>query len=91
MKLLIIWLLNLFDYIMTIYYVGKYGIWVEENPLMVNLISLSPILAGIVKILICTVMCALCYIVKDKPIIKFATWGLLLFYSWVAIRHLINI
>lgn len=91
MKLLIIWLLNLFDYIMTIYYVGKYGIWIEENPLMVNLISLSPILAGIVKILICTVMCALCYIVKDKPIIKFATWGLLLFYFWVAIRHLINI
>ena len=90
MKLLIIWLLNLFDYVMTIYYVGKYGIWIEENPLMINLISLSPILAGIVKIGVCTITCILCYIVKDKKIIKIGTWALLVFYALVAIHHLLN-
>lgn len=89
MKLLIIWLLNLFDYIMTIYYVGKYGIWIEANPLMRELLS-YPFLAFIVKIGVCTITCALCYMVKDKPIIKIATWVLLIFYAYIAIHHLLQ-
>ena len=89
MKLLTIWLLNLFDYIMTLYLIGKYGIWIEANPLMRELL-LNPPLAFIVKMGVCTIMCILCYMVKDKPIIKFATWVLLLFYAWVAVNHLIN-
>jgi hypothetical protein len=86
-KLIIIWLLNLFDYIMTIHYVGKYGIWVEQNPIMVYLLQ-YPILAFIVKMGIPTLCCVLCYLVKDKPIIKIATWVLLIFYTWVAINHI---
>ena len=89
MKLLIIWILNLFDYIMTVYSIGKYGIWVEQNPLMRELLS-YPILAFIVKMSIPTLCCVLCYLVKDKLIIKIATWALLIFYAWVAIIHLLN-
>lgn len=87
-KLIIIWFLNLFDHIMTIYYVGKYGIGIEENPVMRELLN-YPILAFIVKIGTCTVMCVLCYLVKDKLAIEIATWALLIFYAWVAINHLI--
>lgn len=89
MKLIAIWWLNLFDYIMTIYYVGKYGIWIEENPLMVYLLN-YPLLAFIVKLGVPTLCCVLCYLVKDKPIIKMATWVLLIFYAYVAIHHIIN-
>ena len=89
MKLLTIYLLNLFDYIMTLYYVNNYGLWVEQNPLMRELLP-YPVLTFIVKMGIPTLCCILCYIVKDKPIIKIATWVLLIFYAYVAIHHIIN-
>lgn len=89
MKLLIIWILNFFDYLMTLYYTGKYGMIVELNPIMVYLLQ-YPFLAFIVKLGVPTLCCVLCYLVKDKPIIKFATWVLLIFYLYIAIHHIIN-
>lgn len=88
MKLIAIWLLNLFDYIMTVYYVDTYGIWIEQNPLMRELLP-NPILTFVIKMGIPTLCCILCYLVKDKPIIKVATWVLLIFYTWVAINHIL--
>lgn len=88
MKLIAIWLLNLFDYIMTVYYVDTYGIWIEQNPLMRELLP-NPILTFVVKMGIPTLCCILCHLVKDNKIIKIATWALLLFYAWVAINHLL--
>ena len=89
MKLIIIWLLNLFDYIATLYFINNYGLWVEQNPLMRELLP-NPVLTFIVKMGIPTLCCVLCYLVKDKPIIKIATWALLIFYAYVAIHHIIN-
>lgn len=88
-KLIIIWLLNLFDYIMTIYYVGKYGLSIEVNPFMREMLSISPLFAGFIKMTIATGTCVFCYIVKDYKIIKIATWVLLVFYAWVAVNHLL--
>lgn len=87
MKLLIIWLLNLFDYIMTHYYIGKYGIAIEQNPIFAYLYEHN--LAFIIKMGATTIMCVLCYIVRDKPIIKAMTWGLLVYYGYIAIHQIL--
>lgn len=87
MKLLIIWLLNLFDYIMTRHYIDQYGIAIEQNLIFAWLYEHN--LAFIIKMGATTIMCILCYIVRDKPIIKAMTWGLLIFYSYIAIHQIL--
>jgi hypothetical protein len=87
MKLLIIWLLNLFDYIMTRHYITEYGIAIEQNPIFVYLYEHN--LAFIIKMGATTLTCILCYIVRDRPIIKAMTWGLLIFYSYIAIHQIL--
>lgn len=73
---------------MTLRCIGKRGIMIEDNPLMRELFSISPFLAFIVKMGVITLCCVLCYLVKDKPIIKIATWVLLIFYIIIAINHI---
>lgn len=89
-KLIIIWLLNLFDYICTYHITGKYGLDVELNPLMRFLLP-NPLLAFVVKMGVTTITCILCYMVKDKPIIKVMTWFLLIFYVYIAIHTIFNL
>ena len=87
MKLLIIWLLTLFDYIMTRHYIAQYGIAIEQNLIFAWLYEHN--LAFIIKMGVTTITCILCYIVRDKPIIKAMTWGLLIFYSYIAIHQIL--
>lgn len=90
MKLLIIWLLNLFDYICTIYTINLYGIDMELNPMMRYLFN-YPILCGVVKLGIPLITCVLIYLTRENKIIKVLTWLLLLFYGAIAVHHLINL
>lgn len=87
-KIVLIWLLNLFDYIMSYYLIGRYGMGIEKNPLMQHLFE-YPVNAFIIKMSICTLTCLVCYFVKDKPIIKVMTNMLLAFYSFVCFTHLL--
>jgi hypothetical protein len=73
---------------MTLRCIGNRGIMIEDNPLMRELFFISPFLAFIVKMGVITLCCVLCYLVKDKLIIKIATWGLLILYALVAINHI---
>ena len=89
-EIIAIWFLNLFDYIMSLYYIGKYGIAVELNPIMRWLFAHSP-LDFIVKIGAVTICCVTLYLLRDYTIMKIAAIISLVIYAFVAIVHLTNL
>ena len=90
MKVLIIWFLNLFDYIMTAQAIDKYSLSIERNPVF-RYLMVNPGVAFATKIGVCSVACILCYALKDKPVIKFFTLFLLIFYALIALNHILII
>ncbi len=87
LQLFIIWLLNLFDYIMTVRAVNKYDVDVEANPIMRFALQ-NDILFFIMKILLVTFWLFVMYRYRDMKICKIGSWVLLAVYGALAIYHI---
>lgn len=87
-EIVILWFLNLFDYIMSKYYIGKYGLIFEMNPIMRFLFA-NPPLDFVVKIGVVTICCEVLYFLREYKVAKFGAWVLIVLYTCVAITHII--
>lgn len=86
-KLLIIWLLNLFDYIMTLRQVNKYDTEIEANPIM-RLAMHNTVLFFIVKIVFVTLWLLVLWHYRDTKMCKIGSWVLLAVYGAIGIYHI---
>ena len=91
-KLIIIYLLNLFDYLATMHQVNKlgtnpHGIVLEANPLMRPLMD-EPLLFFTIKIVFVTGFLTIIYSFRDKQIAQIGTWVLLAVYGALALYHI---
>lgn len=87
LKLFIIWLLNLFDYIMTLKQVNKYDTDIEANPIM-RFAMQNDVLFFIMKIVLVSFWLFIMYQYRDSLICKIGCWILLIVYTALAIYHL---
>lgn len=87
MKLLIIYLLNLFDYIMTAIQINKYGTGIEANPIM-RACAINGGFFFVIKVLFVGFMVLLMWYYKDLKISKYGSWLLLAVYGALAIYHI---
>ena len=87
MKFILIYLLNLFDYIMTVIQVNKYGIEIEANPIMRAFI-VNDSFFFVIKVLFVGLMLLLMWCYEDLTISKFGSWVLLATYGALAIYHI---
>ena len=87
MKFIIIYLLNLFDYIMTVIQVNKYGIEIEANPIM-RMCMADDSFFFVIKVLFVGLMLLIMWCYEDLTISKFGSWVLLATYGALAIYHI---
>lgn len=86
-EIIAIWFLNLFDYIMSLYYIGKYGLAFELNPIMRWLFAHQP-LDFFVKIGAVTLCCVALYCIREHKVAKICAWIIIALYTAVAIMHI---
>lgn len=88
MKILLIYLLNLFDLICTNYWISLYGLSVEANPigrwLYQNHLAAPVKVFGVGGLLI-----VLYHALKKHPQWNWTSWLLLAVYSIIAIYHIV--
>lgn len=87
-RLIITYLLNLFDLAMTTYWVNKFGIEVEMNPFGRWLFSTNLVIPYKVFV-IGAALFALYACIKAKPQYAWISWVVLAIYSILAIYHVI--
>lgn len=87
MKLIIIYLLNLFDYIMTVRQINKYGIDIEANPIMRACMANDSVFF-IIKVVLVALLLLFMYQYEDLKICKIGYWVLLAVYGALAIYHI---
>ena len=87
LKLFIIWLLNLFDYIMTLKQVNKYDAEIEANPIM-RFAMQNNVLFFAMKIVLVSIWLLILWKYKDTTIAKVGAWVLLAVYGAIAIYHI---
>ncbi len=87
MKLILIYLLNLFDYIMTVIQVNKYGIDIEANPIM-RMFMANDGAFFIIKVLFVALLLMVMWQYEDLKICKIGEWVLLAVYSVLAVYHI---
>jgi len=80
---LFIYLLNIFDYLCTMFWVNKYGIEIEANPISRFFIQNN--LLGFVKIVIVGI---LLYYIEKKNKFKKLNIFLLIIYLMLAVYHI---
>lgn len=85
-KIIFLWLLNLFDYITTQIGVSKYGLWIEENPYMREMLA-EPLTCFFYKILGATLACLLLYLLRKNILVKIGVWVLLIVYTSVIVNN----
>ena len=85
-KLIILWVLNLADYITTQVGIYRYGLWIEENPYMREILA-EPLTGFLYKILGMTLICLLFYILRKRIITNIGVWFLLIVYMTVVVNN----
>ena len=88
-RLLIVYLLNIFDLAATWYWVSKYGIEFELNPIGRVLLSNSPA-SLIVKIGLVGICLLYIYEKRENKLAKIASWFLLFFFAALTIYHVVG-
>lgn len=86
-KLILIYLLNLFDYIMTVRQINKYGIDIEANPIM-RACAINGGFFFVIKVLFVGLMVLLMWYYRNLKISKYGSWLLLVVYGALAIYHI---
>lgn len=87
-RCLITYLLNLFDYGMTKYFVGKYGIEIEGSPIGRFMLSHPP-LALLVKLFVVLFFISTLYDHRDRLAARIGSWIILVAYSLLAVYHIV--
>ena len=88
-RLLIVYLLNIFDLAATWYWVSKYGIEFELNPVGRILLSSSPT-AVIIKVGLVGICLFYIYGYKENKLAKIVSWLLLFFFVILTIYHVVS-
>lgn len=88
-RLIIVYLLNIFDLAATWYWVSKYGMDFELNPIGRILLSNSPA-AVIVKVGLVGICLFYIYENKENKLAKIASWFLLFFFVALTIYHVVG-
>ena len=86
-RLILTYLLNLFDLYCTMVWVNRYGIEVEANPIgrwMIQTGSVYAVKIGVVA----AALFLLYHCIRVQPRLKWASWLVLGIYSTLAIYHL---
>ena len=87
MKYIIIYFLNIFDYICTRYQVDRYGIEVEANPLMRWLMQ-DPHIFLSIKVTLVNILLLFIYDHREERVAEIGTWLLLIVYGALALYHI---
>ena len=86
-RLILTYLLNLFDLYCTMQFVKRYGIEVEANPIgrwMIQTGSVYAVKIGVVAV----ALFLLYHCILAQPRLKWASWLVLAIYATLAIYHL---
>lgn len=86
-RLILTYLLNLFDLYCTMQFVNRYGIEVEANPIgrwMIQTGSVYAVKIGVVAV----ALFLLYHCILAQPRLKWASWLVLAIYAILAIYHL---
>ena len=89
-KPLTIYVLNLFDCGVTLWFYFLFGIGIESNPFGVALLQ-NPIITVIFKVIVIGLALLVLYQYKDRKIAKTGTSVILGVYSLLAIYHVVMI
>lgn len=87
-RILITYMLNIFDLIMTLYFVNKFGIGVEGNPFGRFLLE-RPLLLVITKVVCIGALLLLLYKLKNHPWARIGSWITLGAYTLLSVYHII--
>lgn len=87
-RLIIAYILNLFDLGMTQYFISKYGISVEGNPIGRWLFA-HPILLLIYKLGLVAILLLVLYHFRNNRVANIGSWIILGVYITLAIYHII--
>lgn len=85
-KIIFLWFLNLFDYITTQVGIYKYGLWIEANPYMREMLA-EPLTGFLYKVLGGTLACLLLYFLRKRIVAKVGVWFLLIVYASVVVNN----
>lgn len=86
MKFILIYLLNLFDYIMTVIQVNKYGIDIEANPIM-RMCMANDSAFFIIKVIVVALLLLFMW-QCNSTICNLGSWLLLIVYGALAVYHI---
>lgn len=87
-RLVIAYVLNLFDLGMTQYFIGKYGISIEGNPIGRWLFG-HPVLLFIWKFGLVAILLGVIYHFRNNQVANIGSWIILGVYIALAIYHII--
>lgn len=87
-KPLVVYVLNLFDCIVTLWFFSLFGISIESNPFGVALLQ-NPIITILFKVFVIGLAILLLYQQRNTKIAKIGMDGVLIVYSLTAIYQII--
>ena len=87
-RIIVTYILNIFDLCMTLYYTKKFGLEVESNPFGHWLLS-KPYRILIYKILVVGLLLFILWISRENKISAISSWIVLGVYTALAVYHII--
>ena len=88
-RLTTIYILNIFDLIITKHYVNKYGLEFEANPIGKFILS-NDYTTIFYKVILVGVLLLIMYFTREKKITKIASWVLLIVFVALTLYHIVG-